>query len=563
MAWVWGVLGIAVACLFNARAAELPRLLAERGVPDYDVMATGPSQYRSVLGKDFWFSLGGGEEEPAHVATLKARPIADNGPSGCGVAEWGYSFHYLTNGQEDGAGYKHYGGYPTPPKSRAEAAAVAKAYFQRLSADARAKATPEQLKLFSSINGHYCYQHYGCEWGCDIVGSETGENINSTQMHIAFTRGAARQYAKPWLIDFSSWYGPSMYDADPVKHWGDNSGPDHGHSISLHLRTYYLGYMAGAEAVYAEGGWLNCFASQTPGPDGTLPLSPLGEQAARFYRFTQRHPERGIPYAPVGLLLDFYHGIYPGFGKKLSWNAFPYTAGDQEILDVWETFFPNSLDVQEKKNEKGYLVASPYGDIVDVLLSNASALTLANYPVVLLAGDHAFKAPLPGRLRDYVWQGRTLLVNETTAGNASFRSVLGLPPLTIGAAGVQRIKRGSGAVVVYSSTVEGMLANILGNVRSDLIPIRVSGTVESLFNRTKTGWLVTLVNNEGITKAYREAPRIDPGATQTVTLKWTGRGKIDGASVWGVESDEPLSAKNVSVRIPPGEVRVVELRVKP
>ena len=63
-------------------------------------------------------------------------------------------------------------------------------YYLRLRDDALAKATPEQRKLFSSVNGHYCYQHYACEWGCDLVGSEVGENINSIQAHIAFTRGA-------------------------------------------------------------------------------------------------------------------------------------------------------------------------------------------------------------------------------------------------------------------------------------------------------------------------------------------------------------------------------------
>jgi len=87
--------------------------------------------------------------------------------------------------------------------------------------------------------------------------------------------------------------------------------------------------MAGANVVVAEGGALNCFKSQQPGPDGTLSLSTLGEKAAYFYRFTRRHPDRGVPYAPVALLLPFDHGIYPGFGPKLAWNAFPYTPGDR------------------------------------------------------------------------------------------------------------------------------------------------------------------------------------------------------------------------------------------
>ena len=258
----------------------------------------------------------------------------------------------------------------------------------RLREEALTKATADQRTLFQSINGHYCYQHYACEWGCDLVGSEVGENINSIQMHIAFTRGAARQYGKPWLMDFSSWYGPSMFDEDPRRTWGDNSGPTHGHSLSLHIRTYYVSYMAGTNIVVAEGGWLNCFKSQQPGPDGTLPLSSLGEKAAEFYRFTRRHPGRGIPYTPVALVLPFDHGIYPGFAPKLSWNVFPYTPGDQQILDALNVLFPGSLgdpdqperadqqpgnpswkDPDYMRTETLRLVASPYGDIADVLLA--------------------------------------------------------------------------------------------------------------------------------------------------------------------------------------------------
>ena len=86
-------------------------------------------------------------------------------------------------------------------------------------------------------------------------------------------------------------------------------------------------------------------------------------------------------------MIDPLHGIYPGFGEKLAWNAFPYSPGDQRILNLWETFFPDSLDVQVKRNEKGYLVASPYGDILDVILNNAPDAILAAYPVLLLAGE--------------------------------------------------------------------------------------------------------------------------------------------------------------------------------
>ncbi len=539
------------------------RIVASTSIPSYDKLAAGPWRHRPVQGKPFWFTLGGGDDSPVHIATLKQRPIADAGLAMYGVAEWEYSFHHLKNGALDGAGYKHYGGYPQPPQSRVEAAEVVKAYFNRLAADARAKAKPEELQLFSSINGHYCYQHYACEWGADIVGSEVGENINSTQAHIAFTRGAARQYGKPWLIDFSSWYGPSMYDEDPKKTWGEHSGPERGHSLSLHRRTYYVAYMAGANVVVAEGGSLNYFRSQAPGPEGTLPLSRLGEEGARFYAFTKRYPDRGIPYTPIGLLIDPLHGIYPGFGEKLSWNAFPYSPGDQRLLNLWETFFPDSLDVQAKRNEQGYLVASPFGDLLDVILNNAPEAILACYPVLIVAGEITQAAQTAERLRNYVRQGGTLLLSEADAKRSAFSRALKLKPERPHPErpGYTRVRLGRGAVVVYREDEPvgaDTLAKLLAQVREEVVPLRITGRLESLFNRTADGWIVTLVNNEGITKTYNEPPRID-GAPQTVTIRYTGPGRVRTACLCTPEGDEPLNSSDIRLTIPSGEVRIVRL----
>ena len=536
-------------------------------IPAYDKLAAGPWHERSVQGSPFWFTLGGADDSPVHRATLKQHPIADAGLAMHGVAEWGYSFHHLKNGQPDGAGYKHYGGYPHPPRTRTEAAEIVKAYFNRLAADARAKAKPEELRVFSSINGHYCYQHYACEWGADLVGSEVGENINSTQAHIAFARGAARQYGKPWLMDFSSWFGPSMYDEDPRKTWGEYSGPDRGHSLSLHRRTYYVAFMAGANVVVAEGGSLNFFRSQQPGPEGTLPLSRLGEEGARFYAFTKLHPDRGIPYTPVGLLIDPLHGIYPGFGEKLAWNTFPYTPADQRLLDLWETFFPDSLDVQAKRNEKGYLVASPYGDILDVLLNNAPDAILASYPVLLLAGEVTPDPLLPERLRRYVRQGGTLLLSEIDAKRPAMARALKLKPDVLSAAGPDYVSvgRGRGAVVVYREAGPvggGVLAKLMAQVRDELLPLRVSGLLESLYNRTADGWIVTLVNNEGITKTYNEPPRIDV-TPQMAAIRYTGPGRVRTACLCTPDGNTQLDPADIRLAIPPGEVRVVRLVLTP
>jgi len=469
-------------------------------------------------------------------------------------------------------------------------------YYLSLRQDALDHATAEQRKCFVSVNGHYCYQHYACEWGCDVVGSEVGENINSIQAHIAFTRGAARQYGKPWLMDFSSWYGPSIFDEDPRRTWGDNSGPTNGHSLSLHLRTYYVSYMAGANIVVAEGGWLNGFRSRTPGPDGALPLSALGQEMASFYRFTRRHPDRGAPYAPIALLLPFDHGIYPGFGPKATWNAFPYTSGDQQILDTLNALFPGSLgdpaqperpdhqpddpswtDPDYMHTEALRLVASPYGDITDVLLANARPETLRGYPAILVAGDHLPDAGLARRLEDYVNQGGTLL-GESDGLRKILPSRLAArlhssPDLNRQDAktprnalrGFTRIRHGRGAIVVLASspavgpTADRPMSRAIEEAARELIPFRISGRLETLYNRTKDGWIVTLVNNLGVTKTFFAPPRIDPTASQVVTVAYCGRGRVRRAVLWGPDADEELKPTRIKVTVPPGSVRVLKV----
>ena len=559
------ILAILMACPL-VLAEEAPLIPARPSIT-YEQMSTSAWRPLGVKNRPFWFTLGGADESPVHRETIRRKQLGDVGFPMFGVAEWCYSFHHLKNGQLDGAGYKHYGGYPTPPKTREEAAQVVHGYFDRLVKDARAKATPEQQQMFFSINGHYCYQHYGCEWGCDMVGSEVGENINSTQAHIAFTRGAARQYGKPWLIDFSSWYGPSMYDEDPKKTWGDYSGPENGHSLSLHHRTYMVAYMAGADVMIAEGGHLNFFRSQQPGDDGTLPLSRLGETGAKFYQFTKRHPNRGIAYTPFALVIDKLHGIFPGFGNKQAWDAFPYTRGDQRILDIWEIFFPDSVDVQQKKNEKGYLVESPLGDTLDVLLTSASDDVLSAYPVLLVAGELTDDVAVGKRLAKYTREGGVVLLCEEDARRPAMREALSLEAKSLSndRSGYVRQPLGRGWVIIYSERGKGAnrpLVNVLKQLHDEWVPVRVLGKVETLVNRTPKGWVVTLVNNEGITKSFRSPPEIDASLTQKATLQFVGKGEIESALLWGEESDQPLDGNDVNVEIPPGEVRVIELVLK-
>jgi len=93
----------------------------------------------------------------------------------------------------------------------------------------------------------------------------------------------------------------------------------------------------------------------------------------------------------------------------------------------------------------------------------------------------------------------------------------------------------------------------------ELIPFRISGRLETLYNRTKDGWIVTLVNNLGVTKTFFAPPRIDPTASQVVTVAYCGRGRVRRAVLWGPDADEELKPTRLKVTVPPGSVRVLKV----
>jgi hypothetical protein len=133
-----------------------------------------------------------------------------------------------------------------------------------------------------------------------------------------------------------------------------------------------------------------------------------------------------------------------------------------------------------------------------------------------------------------------------------------------GGTSYSRLERGRGVVVVCQEggVAGGALGRVLARLREELVPLQISGKIGSLYNRTAEGWLITLVNNEGITKSNNEPPRIDP-VPQLATVRYTGPGSVRSVCLWTPEGDEPLDPADIHIPIPPGEVRVVRLALAP
>jgi hypothetical protein len=465
------------------------------------------------------------------------------------AAEWGYSFTHL-NGQTDGAGRRIQAGYPEPPTNRAACLPVIEAFLKR-------QYIAGAVHPWSSMNGHFPWHHYAAEFGFDQLGSEIGENINSYQWHVAVTRGAARQYARPWFIDFSAWHGPSVTDYSEGRIWGENSGPDHGHSMSLFERALFMSYMAGAGQITAEAGGAIAFLT-TLDEEGRYRLSPYGEVCRRLREFTLAHSDIGIPVTPFAVVLDYYHGAYPGFGKRRAFWHFDYNAGDNMTWELINLIWPGGWEVMGR-NEAGALVNGPLGDTFDILLQNAPQRVLNSYPCLILSGDIRLSAAEMARYTNYVHQGGTLILNAAYLRDfPQYASIL---------QGAKRHETtsGKGRVIVYGPDFQvDEVAPIIREELARCLPVRVSPGVEYLVNVKAGSVYVTLINDDGVTKEPRKKPVVDASHGRPVSVSYQGKSRV--SSVMDIKNHQTLAVKNgtdVALSIPAGQVAILEFKLKP
>jgi len=239
---------------------------------------------------------------------------------------------------------------------------------------------------------------------------------------LPFMRGAGRQYGHPWGWFRGFRYGLwthflKLHENEAISSllW---HRADQGFSRQ-HLSMYRcVPFMAGANMVIEEGFPRQFFADYDEDLTYTI-TNPLGEDVYRFHQFTQRHSDRGVPYTPVGVLMDWHSGWAKGRGLKF--GVYPLEGGGFMEDTFWNVVFP--YDAYSTLREETFHMPSPYGDVFDVLLPNppSGAIapeTLAGYRVLIALGDLSIDKPLAQRLRAYIESGGTLVLNVMHLGDA-------------------------------------------------------------------------------------------------------------------------------------------------
>jgi hypothetical protein len=469
--------------------------------------------------------------------------------------------------------------------------------------------------------------HFFHESGAKVVGYEEDSTIVNAPMRIAFQRGAARLYGDAWINYASGNFGDACnyFYQNPVVPRGAQSwfhskySITDGVSAAWYRKLYYLNYLSGASAVFLEQGLNNQWI--LPGP-GTHPieLSPFGRATSDFLGFVDRLPDRGEPFTPIALLLSYGHGYDPvNFSCKML-ESFPENQADRELRELFNVCWHPSgvLEGQPAAPDVQSLPGGIYGNIFDVLVDRPGpARAIMNYPVVWSAGDVDLGGALQPVLEDYLAAGGTLILNVNAArgvpqkllgvhltGRTSVfeewmpdggqpqpatpfevadAKLDGAKALLWASAGVPLVTRqqvGAGAVIL--TLVPGMLGlderahpalpYVVNGITQKLLPVEVrladgdapKGEILYQLNRTRDGYLVLLMNNQGIDKTQNGIARVDRRKYVDVLLRTalpvlTAREYTSPHDMQIVRTGEN---SEIRVHVDAGDLKVVSLRMR-
>lgn len=460
------------------------------------------------------------------------------------AAEWGYTVLNLPTGSVDGAGRVINNIYLDNKASITD---------RKTALETIMKFVKNQYRIdndntpWYSMNGHHCWHHYAGASGATVLASEIGENIHGYQLHIAMNRGAAKQFDKPWVIDFSSWHGASILDYSKGKVWKEYSGPKHGHSINLVERSMLMSYMSGADGVVAEGGGAICFYDDIT-EDDCYKLSPYGKVFQKLYQFSKTHNDVGITYTPFAVLLDQFHGMDRQPTGQQVFGKFTYNQGDMETFNLIETLWPQTFSVEKNGDEVGAMVNSKYPDAVDFLMQGATLNMLRTYKVVMVSGDITLTSEQVNDLRRYANEGGIVLASDLHLDQLAFTGT--------GDTAIREEKIGKGKIVGFEQSA---LPQILEEYLKRLMPIEVEGDVEYFVNVADGAFYVTIINNEGVTKEPKTPVQLDYSKRKDVIVHYKAKHQIQSVNELWNSRKVNVEGRTITFRMLPGDCYILKI----
>ncbi|HXT61624.1 MAG TPA: hypothetical protein VN696_01175, partial [Pyrinomonadaceae bacterium] len=424
--------------------------------------------------------------------------------------------------------------------------------------------------------------------------------------------GAFAYYHAPNFGDTATTFTKAQNFAGPDNFFHSRYGATMGPSLSWYRKSYYLYYMSGASAIYLEQGFDQFFK---PGPgEHPFQLNPLGRITDEFVRFANRHPDRGSPYTPIAFLLDPAHGWdmtdYPQWALGVS----PINRSDRALRELFgAAYYPGLVrEGEPASGERQAFVPGVFGNIFDVLVADdAHKEAIDSYRAVVVGGEINWTPAWAKKLEDFVRGGGVVVLNAGQTKGLSM-SLLGvrekgqtgeahnarclLPGVTTADldGGIFRYDRvdltaaqplmvtdsdqadplvtvnkvGRGKLIFVAvaellgedERMPAFVAHLLAHLTSNATPAQVEGDVEYLVNRNSNGWVVTLLNDNGVYKPQQGMAQADRTATASVTIRLRSQ-RISSATEWLTDSKLSVSdGASVQLTIPAGGIAIVELK---
>lgn len=323
------------------------------------------------------------------------------------------------------------------------------AFTSRTDSTSKPKSRREQRKAFDRFFNKIARQFYGrmtvlcalttphyyAQSGyATLLSCETAQRLPNAQMWYAFQRGASKQYGILCMGNVSIWNRDSykIYGHDIVLPGGFHGSPEHGTSLSLLRRILYSEYMYGCDVLGLENGFL-------AGEDherhqlgeitreeavADFPLSPIGALQQHANLLIQQIGRPGVMHTPVALLMDANSGWMParqGFTRHTfeAWGNIPYHAGDHQTHALFTMWYPQYENAGFYQNENGFLCETPYGEIADVLLSDADGAVLNRYQLLFVTNDTPITLELYHKIRAFAENGGHIVVCAPTVMQAA------------------------------------------------------------------------------------------------------------------------------------------------
>lgn len=393
-----------------------------------------------------------------------------------------------------------------------------------------------QVNLVDSGAQSY-YQ--GLQLGARHIMPELGNQTPMSRLQVAYARGMARAFGKPWGAYYECWGGSpfsvTCYTGGTLWRMPGQAGVGEGEGLrhggaggsgrSLQRRLLLFSWLAGAMNFAEEWGDSNTFFDWT-----RYELTPYGQVIADYMDLADA-VHVGDPLTPVGIVIDpsatpLEVSLLANWIEK-RFRLFPLTEQDVALRPwfralYWPADPPTVGHHPTRGNDWFNLTNTGWPDTFDIVPSDAPAAAFDQYAALLYLGDDA--TSLRARLRTY-----------------------------------------RGDWIACDDGIEATLARLRNWLQAHL-PVWVDGDCQWTLNRHGQAWLLAIFNNEGIHRTVKGGEVACDALTREVRVSFPAGthdlAEIDvtGPAVGQRRPCDPKAGTALTAVLQPGQVRLWSFR---